>query len=76
MLVIPQLHDLDLILLALLLVVLDLAVAVVEHFPAFSDLTLKATSLILEPDSHLSYFTVNHRLPLTLHQVPQLFKLF
>lgn len=40
MLVVPQLHDLDLILLALLFVVLDLTVAIVEHFPAFSDLTL------------------------------------
>ena len=39
-LVVPQLHDLNLVFLALLLVVLDLGVAVVEHFPAFSDLTL------------------------------------
>ena len=75
MLVVPQLHDFNLILLALLFVVLDLTVAVVEHFSALSDLTLQTTPLILEPDSHFPYFTVNHGFPLAFHQVSQLFKL-
>jgi len=74
-LVVAQLHDGDLVLLALLPVVLDLAAAVVEQLPALADLVLEGRALVLEANGHLPDFPVDHGLALALHHVAQVFEL-
>ena len=74
-LVVPELHDGDLVLLALLLVVVDLSIAVFKQLSALPDLVLKGGSLVLEADGHLSDLAVDHRLPLAFHHVPEVLEL-
>lgn len=74
--VVSEFHVLNLVSLALLLVVVDFALSVVQHFPQLADLSFKAASLILEPNRHFLDFPVNHRLPLALHHITKFFQLF
>ena len=74
-LIIAQLHNGDLILLALLLVIIDLPSTVLQQLTTFADLVLQRGTLILEANSHFSDFSVDHRLALAFHHVSQVFKL-
>lgn len=74
-LVVAQLHDGDLILLTLLLVVINLPSSILQQLAAFADLVLKRGTLILEADGHFSNFSVDHGLALALHHVSEVFKL-
>jgi hypothetical protein len=71
-LVVSQLHYGYLVLLASLLVVLDLAVAVVKQFSAFADFVFEGGSFVLEANGHFPNLSVDHGLPLALHHVPQI----
>lgn len=73
--VVAQLHDGDLILLALLLVVINLPSTVLQQLATFADLVLKRRTLILEADGHFSNLSVDHGLALALHHVSEVFKL-
>lgn len=74
-LVVAQLHDGDLVLLALLLVVINLPTPVLKQFAAFTNFVLKGRPFVLEADGHFSDFSVDHRLSLALHHVSEVFKL-
>ena len=73
--VVAGFHNRDFVLLALLLKRFYLSVAVVQHLPAFADLAFEAAPLVLESDGHLPYFSIDHGLPLALHQVSEFFQL-
>jgi hypothetical protein len=74
-LVVAQLHDGDLVLLALLLVVINLPPAVLQQFAAFTDFVLQRGTFVLEANGHFANFSVDHRLALALHHVSEVFKL-
>lgn len=75
MFVAAQLHDVDLVLLAFLLQILDLSIAITQHLPAFTNLALKAATLILETNGHLANFSVDHGFSLTFHHISQFLQL-
>jgi len=58
-----------------LFIVFDVRVSIVENLSQFSDLSLKASSFILESNSHLSDLSIDHGLSLTFHHGSQIFKL-
>ena len=73
--VVPELHYADLVLLAFLLVVVDLAVPVAQDLAAFADFVLEGAALVLEADRGLADFAVDHGFALAVHEVAQFLEL-
>jgi hypothetical protein len=63
-LIVSQFHYGYLVLLALLLIVFDLSVAILQQLTALADLVLQTRPFVLEANSHLPDLPVDHRFPL------------